>query len=253
MKTILKETTCLSKKELQAYLDESIHDDDRYRIESHLIDCPLCNAAVEGFAQQYNFGEDKYLEKLETAITTKKEIQENHSNIKNKFSLMNRIAAAVLLLLIASASLLYWNSQKTERLFLSYYEGLEIDNTVRGVADNATEQNELNLGVSAFNNQFFEKSIGHFNSYLKENPEHIAANYFKAMALLELGKYKEAIDYFSICRINDESYFEEATWHIALAYLQLKDVERAKQFLNDLIKDEKSFYYKKAKELLGEL
>lgn len=253
MKTILKETACLSKKELQAYLNESIHDDDRYRIESHLIDCPLCNAAVEGFAQQYNFGEDEYLEKLETAIITKKEIVQNHSIIKTNFSLMNRIAAAVLLLLIAGASLLYWNSQKTERLFLSYYEGFELDNTTRGIANNAAEQNELNLGASAFSNQSFEKSIGHFNTYLKENPEHIATNYFKAMALLELGEYKEAIDYFSICSINDESYFEESTWHIALAYLQLKDVEQAKQFLKDLTKDEKSFYYKKAKELLGEL
>ncbi|HEB62641.1 MAG TPA: hypothetical protein ENI82_05765, partial [Bacteroidetes bacterium] len=179
MKTILRETACLTKKEIQAYLNDALHDDDRYRVESHLIDCPLCNAAVEGFAQQYNFGEDKYLEKLETAISSQKEIEEKNAMTNSKFSLMNRVAAAVLLLLIGVASLLYWKNQKPERLFLSYFESLDIDNTLRGTRDNASMKTELDLGIKDLNNHSFEKSIGHLNAFLKENPEHIAANYFK--------------------------------------------------------------------------
>lgn len=45
---ILENTACLSKSQLQAYLDKSLQPEELYAVEMHLIECPICNDAIEG-------------------------------------------------------------------------------------------------------------------------------------------------------------------------------------------------------------
>jgi len=45
---ILENTVCLSKSQLQGYLDKSLQPEELYAVEMHLIECPICNDAVDG-------------------------------------------------------------------------------------------------------------------------------------------------------------------------------------------------------------
>ncbi len=45
---ILENTTCLSKSQLLGYLSNTLQPEELYAVEMHLIECPICNDAIEG-------------------------------------------------------------------------------------------------------------------------------------------------------------------------------------------------------------
>lgn len=53
---ILNDTACLSKNQLQGYVNGTLQPEEIYAVEMHLIECPICNDALEGFATEKNIG-----------------------------------------------------------------------------------------------------------------------------------------------------------------------------------------------------
>lgn len=51
---ILNNTACLSKSQLQGYVQNTLQPEELYAVEMHLIECPICNDALEGFAIEKN-------------------------------------------------------------------------------------------------------------------------------------------------------------------------------------------------------
>jgi tetratricopeptide (TPR) repeat protein len=51
---ILENTTCLSKTQLEGYINNDLQPEELYAVEMHLIECPICNDAVEGFIREGN-------------------------------------------------------------------------------------------------------------------------------------------------------------------------------------------------------
>src|SRR3990172_8048480 len=47
---LFSESTCLSLEALTKYLNGRISSEERLKIERHLVDCPLCSDAIEGFS-----------------------------------------------------------------------------------------------------------------------------------------------------------------------------------------------------------
>ena len=45
---------CLKQKVVLQYLRETLNEKEIYRVESHLIDCAVCNRAVEQYACTQN-------------------------------------------------------------------------------------------------------------------------------------------------------------------------------------------------------
>ena len=107
---VFQSTECLSQEEIRLYLKGELNEAARYRIENHLLDCPLCSDAVEGFASEYNFDENRELDELKTAINRK--IAEPPNLSKSTIFTLNRIAAAIIFLIISSATIFYWNTLK---------------------------------------------------------------------------------------------------------------------------------------------
>ena len=70
MEKLFSSSKCLGQDEIQKYLKEQLTNQERFRVENHLLDCPLCTDAVEGFANGYNFDEDIELREIETALAT---------------------------------------------------------------------------------------------------------------------------------------------------------------------------------------
>src|SRR5215204_6074937 len=49
-KEIFSETGCINREILLRYKDAKLRDPEKHEVEKHLVDCPLCTEAIEGFA-----------------------------------------------------------------------------------------------------------------------------------------------------------------------------------------------------------
>jgi hypothetical protein len=50
MQLLFQEHKCLSEKDIQNYINGQLSTDERHRLENHLLDCPLCDDAVDGYS-----------------------------------------------------------------------------------------------------------------------------------------------------------------------------------------------------------
>ena len=248
---VFQSTECLSKEEIRLYLKGELNEAARYRAENHLLDCPLCSDAVEGFAGEYNFDEDQELEDLKIVIK-KKIVEPTLSSNTNIFTL-NRIAAAVIFLVVSSAVLFYWNTQKVENTILAEIQSS--NNTmgsVRGISD--FEFGELYMeGIELFRNEKYQESLFFFENLLETQPENPTAHYFTGISALNLGELEQAIENLTYARLNDENFYEDATWQLILANLGIGNTTEAKALIDDLLKIEGGFYSSNAEKLKEKL
>jgi len=247
---INKTYSCLSQEQLQAYLQEQVNPEEKHQIEHHLIDCPLCSSAMEGFNHQALDLEDQaILQLLKSNLTTDKETTTMSNARNNNISFgINQIAATLLLMVIPLSLFMYWNHTTNERAFSRNYEALTYDKATRG--SNAVQAHPFfKNAMESYQNKHYEASLSQFEELFeleKENPE---AMLYAGIAALEAGYLAKAENYLTTVRINEERNFDEATWYLALNALKREDVAETHYFLEELLQDTSGFYYKKAKEL----
>lgn len=249
MKDLFTTTQCLSSQQIQDYLAEKLDEDNRFAVENHLLDCELCSAAVEGFAASYDFEKDQNLEQLAERFPYSEAARAAQTQaLRNSYRWLNRIAAAAAILLLPLAAWLYWNSQADDRLYLHYFESYQSDYlSVRGKADNAPPL--LKQAMANYQQKEYLRSLPLFESYLEEIPENTIAIFHAGLASLEAGQTTKAIQYLEIVRINDNDYYEDASWYLALAYLKLDRKAEAQGILDDLSKIPNGYYNQQVKDL----
>ena len=72
MRTFFKPNSHLTSEEIQKYLSNKLKAETLNEVENHLLGCPLCSGAVEGFKSSSDLGEDiKALKKLNKEIKLK--------------------------------------------------------------------------------------------------------------------------------------------------------------------------------------
>lgn len=250
MKNLFTTTPCLSVDQIQNYLAKKLDSKNRQEVENHLLDCELCAAAVEGFAESYDFETDKELEQLASQFSTTEATREAPvKTLPNHYRWINRIAAAAVILILPLAGWMYWNAQAKERLFSQYFQSYESDYlSLRGEGAE-TPNPMLQKAMEIYQQKEYLESIPLFDSYLEQVPENTIAAFHAGMASLEAGQTSKAIQYFEIVRLNDPSYYEDASWYLALAYLDMDRVEEANGVLEDLATREDGFYFTKVKAL----
>ncbi len=251
MKKIFENSSCLTSDELKAYLQETMDEEQRYRAENHLLDCPLCTAAVEGFANQYDFDKDKQLEELQERFSP----PAAKARPPRRFSLFNRIAAALLLLVVSLAALLYWQSQSSERLYQAYFQqpDSELLASVRSANAGSPLHPDFDKAMQLFNDQRYKESTAYFRDYLNSQPENAAVNFYAGVALLESGEAAAAAEQLETARINSEQFYEEASWYLALAHIRMEEPREARTVLKELLKYKDGFYKEKATALLEKI
>ncbi len=254
MNKILTNTTCLKPEQIQAYLKENLDEDQRFDVENHLIDCPLCTDAVEGFANNYNIDDLPkldFLEPTETvkptpAIVKKLPVRKNWAM---------RIAASLLLISIPIGGYLYWQSNATERILAANF--IEEDNLISGTLRSGDEplitNTTLQNGLDAYQKKLYLVSLNVFTQVLNTDPENVLANYYRGMAAKNLKNWPIAEKQLKITRINIPEYYDEATWQLIAVYLAQDKISDAKNLLYEVIKNNKSRYQKQALEVLKKL
>ena len=254
MNKILNNTTCLKSEQIRAYLREELNEDQRFEVENHLLDCPLCTDAVEGFANNHNIDDLPKLDFLE-----EKEIATPSSTIVKKLparkNWVMRIAASLLLLSIPIGSYLYWQTNATERIIAANFE--EEDNPLIGAlrsGDNTLVSNtNLQNGLAAYQRKEYDTSFKILMDVLKTDNENLLATYYSGLAAAKLENWQIAEKQLKITRINSTNYFDEATWQLIATYLSQDKLSKAKELLSEVVENDKSRYQKKALEVLKKL
>lgn len=249
MKPLFQPHECLTENEIRSYLANQATTEERFRIENHLLDCPFCTDALEGF---------ELLERSES-IPTK-----NKSNAK-VVSLRPRtiisVAAAVSILF---AAVLWLNGALTsssgEELYASNYSVYPSDLSAvqyRGEQEqNETEEEthpDLLAAAVAYNDQSFNKVISHLQDFLRTEGPNEVVEFHLAMAMLESDKVPESIPLLETVRNRKSVYYEEASWYLALALLKQRERTKANLVLKDLVDLGTGRYYEKAKNLHSKL
>lgn len=250
-KLVFQPMKCLSQDEIRLYLVGELDESARYRVENHLLDCPLCSEAVEGFANEYNFEQDEQLDDLRKAITEKSFSTSLDS--KNTYWTINRMAAAILFIIVSSATVVYWTKQNSEKNYLSEVQSSkDLIENVRSAAD-FPAGDQYQEGFELYRNENYQESLFFFENMLESQPENSIAHYFSGLSALNLGELDKAIENLSYARFNDEKYYEDATWNLALANIGIGNIDEAKALINDLTKIEGGYYSDKAAKLLEKI
>ncbi len=251
MKKIFYESDCLSKEQISDYITDKLNGEALRTVEHHLIDCPFCNDAVEGYSIVNEAPQVYTLESQLKPVTSK--VTKRH---KLPIYNLNKIAAAILLLVLPAALFFYLNrNAKNQDLFSVYHATYDSSFTTRAASDKntATSNKELEKAFQYYEAGDFENSIVHFDNYIKEQQQDEEAILYLGLAYLEEAKTSKAIQYLNSLRLNSQSYYEEATWYLALAYTKEQDHQKAKEILEELLKIENGYYHKETNELYQQL
>jgi len=259
MEKFFSATKCLGQEDVQKYLKAQLNEQERFTVENHLLECPLCSDAVEGFANHYNFDENVELEQIQELInnTAAPASTTPVRTLPKRFS-FNRIAAAALILLLPLAGLMYWQSGHAPQLAKAFspIQDNSVLADLRASEENNFQNPYLQKGMAAYDLKQYQQSLEYYQSALAEEPENTLAIFFSGVVCLELGKTKEAIPLLTSSRLNDERLYEQSTWYLVMAHLALNEKEEAQLLLNDLLKNKNGIYYLKAvekkKEMNGE-
>ena len=253
MNPIFTTSNCLSRQQITDYLTEQADRATIRQIENHLLDCPLCANAVEGFAQQAN---------VATAIRQTQDLDyANRTATVRWLSPLKNVASIAALIAISLGG--WWvfqqNQSTLEQLFAQHFTTYENDVTLSLRSNNdrpteyAIETNPLHLALMAYDEQNFAQSITLLQARLAERPQDGTAAFYLGLSYLETNELEKAADYLVQAKDRSARYREAATWYLALAQLKMENVDTAKSLLQELLQAKDEFYAKRATALITDL
>lgn len=259
MKEIFEQRDCLSQDEIKRYVQGQMEEKEQRDVEKHLADCQFCSDAVEGYASVENFEQvDEVLEEFSLSSQEQNQIAQETKvvNIQearaSRSSFFLKAAAAILLISIPAALLLYSNANQGPQLFADMIDVVPSNYDYAQRTDDSTKmrQEPFFMALQAYDSKEYSKSLVLFRQHLKEAPEDKAAVFFSGIAYLKNGQTQKAIAALEQVYLDTESGFHlDATWYLALAKLKQNDKQRAKSLLQVLTQTD-SYYNAKAAELL---
>lgn len=240
---IFNSTNCLSNEQLLAYAEDTLSSVDKHTIEKHLLDCPLCSEAVEGFLERNNVQETKtIIEALSTDL--------NKKLLNKKFSSWKRYIYSIAATLILFAGLLFVNqfgTSESQKIFDAYFE--PYPNTVP-ILRGDTDLNDIQIAMIEYEKNNYIDAIKHYKKILSQNINQVEANFYSGVSYLCLENPIKAIPFLTYTQKIDSTIFINAThWYLGLAYLLKEDIVPAKAQLKYLTQTENK-YAEKSSEIM---
>lgn len=246
MEAMFRETACLSLGEIEAYHKGSLSGASLRRVEQHLIDCPLCDGALEGFNSSVNPIQDQ--------IQLRKIGKATRVSSRRLPVFFNKAVAALLIFIIATAFLTYWQQTKGERIFAEFYttpiyEGSKQRGSAEATIDTPTRQK----AITAFGQKNYAQAVDLFETHLSNKTNDFEAIFYAGISQLEERNTEKAIAYLQKTRLNDGDQYEGATWYLALAYVRQKEYEKASLLAQEIKMNSEPIYRMKAIALLEKM
>lgn len=259
-KHVLTMTKCLTAEQIQTYLKDELNDDQRFEVENHMLDCPLCADAVEGFANSHNVDEElpslDFLNAEEVIeITPEEPAKIRQLPLHKRWGF--RVAASLLLLAIPISGFLYWqNMNFTQNLVAANFTDKDSPVDFLRSADVITiseEQQTLKSGIVQYQKGSHQEAYNTFLTILLSHPTQASASFYAGLAATKLQNWTAAEKHLNQVRINEPAYYDYATWHLVSVHLQQNKMEAAEVLLTELANNPKSDYQKRAIDILKEI
>ncbi|NNE28621.1 MAG: hypothetical protein HKN16_03240 [Saprospiraceae bacterium] len=245
---------CLSPQEVQDYLGNQLSESDRFAIEDHLLDCPLCEAALEGLSQadpQTSAQDFESIQKeLNIRIADKKSEKEARVLSLNRYR--NWIAAAAIIVFLVSAGILYQSKGplNNQELYAQHHSNYE--SPFVGTRSGSASEGFLEKGLASFHQEDYSQALAHFEEAISEEETDWVAQLHAGVSALELGSSQKAKDHLMKARLNAPLLYGPATWYLALTQLAEGEISACRETLLQISEAERS-YHENAKELLAQL
>lgn len=173
--------------------------------------------------------------------------------IPNRFNTKTSryIGVAASVAAVISVGVMTLNKEKTsaEELYKNVYHPYEATGLYRS---DAVASPEI-IGIDLYNEKNYSGALDRFKIILNENSEHPICNFYSGLCYQQLGDYKKAItSYQNVIDERDNLFIEQAEWYKALAQLQINDLKNAYQSFSLIVKNN-GYYSKNAKEIIGKL
>lgn len=252
MNNFFDDRPCLTQSEIKNYLSDALTDEQRFSVENHLIDCPLCSDAVDGFREHSDMLEE-LTEQLPAQVIAGGTTEPVERNIKAHSVNWFRMAAVFAGLIIFTALIYqYFANSAGKRIFAGAYNLLPPpESQLRSVGDSS--QTELpDEAMIDYGQHKFQEAAAAFEERLKAYPKDSQTYLYAGICYLELGNLNKASDYLMKARINSEQFYPEASWYLALTHIRMGANNEALKLLEELSSTEND-YTQKAKELQAEL
>lgn len=241
MKTLFKTTDCLSLKKLQAYHHGELHASGVRQVEEHLIDCQLCNGALEGLIASSN-----------SSIDTKNIRSLRFAAANTRFNPI-RMAAILAIGLVITAAFLFWPKPEGSTLYTEFYQRPSITRIqLRGAAQTQAQE-ALQVALTAFQQQDFKSAISQLEQHLERFPDDSQGYFWAGITQLEIGNSNQAIKHLEIAKSQETEENEKASWYLALAYLQKGENSKALEIIKNLESAGRTTYQEQAKGLKQKL
>lgn len=251
MKSIFTTSNCLSRQQISDYLTNQADQAMISQIENHLLDCPLCASAVDGFAQQAD---------ASAAIQRTKQLDYTNRTPTVRWLRPLKAVASVAALAAISFGAGWWifGRQTPDQLFAQHFATYENDVTLTlrssdQPTEYAAEINPLRTALNAYDQRDYKQSIQLFTQRLAERPQDETATYYLGLSYLEVNELEQAASYLETARINSDRYYDAATWYLALTHLRLENTNSTKILLRELMQSKDPLYANRAADLLAKL
>ena len=263
---------------IEKHLDNALNDAEKSLFNQRLEDMDFKQEVVlyqQAVQSVYRLGDDKIKamlqkehQKLEKKTEKAVEEAPQYKPLKIVFS-RQKMALAASFLLLVSVGLWFLvgeNSPKrmsNEQVFEDTFKPHDNLNyrskrSARRVGDAEKIDDKLSNLQKAFvcyDGENYNRALQFFDlpEVVQQFPTD-SLNLYKAMCFLKLDKPDQALISLKIVENNPNSALREASeWYLALTYLKINDVQKAKELLIVIQHREENGYAKKASKLLGEL
>ncbi len=142
------------------------------------------------------------------------------------------VAALFLILITVGSVFLFKNNETNPQIaFSKYYQPMVADCS-RGSLDET-----YGLAIQAFNNKNYNLAFVQFEKITTLDIENYSAKLYLGVCGIELEKYSIAETQFKlIIESHDPFYIQDAEWYLALLYLKIEEVEKAKSIFAAIYK-----------------
>ncbi|GAB4247728.1 MAG: hypothetical protein Kow0027_09630 [Saprospiraceae bacterium] len=241
--------SCLTEAEIEGYVKGELSGEMRFRVENHLLDCPLCADAVEGFQLAGGTTNLPEFSELQKKWSGSGKGQEARPRV---IRMVMRVAAIAVIVLAA-----YWGffrQQSSAQLFETYYSAYQLDIPVnmRSVETPGALTPSLVEALQEYDSGHYETSLTRFQTALSEDPGNEIAIFYQSLAKIEVGDVEGSVEGLQRVAGGTGIYKDKASWYLSLTYLKLDEKEKAKELLQK-VADGRGFKSAEASKLLKQL
>jgi hypothetical protein len=260
-------TECLTQETMMKYVDGKLSKEALRQVEMHLIDCPFCDAAVEGIQATGTQAFEKMLHNVSTRIEahqeeqeaiTEEEEEEEKDNViefkpqvvppaaaKTPFNYFRVFGIAASIALLAVVAIMFMGGDTASSIADRHWAEMNQGTRKGGESgDRSTFDQARDLQTS-------KDFLGAAALYDKVGS--IDATFQAGNCYYNAGKYDLAAARFETVVANGNEWVEEAQFNVALCLLKLDRVAESTKLLETIVADEDHNFHKQAKETLEDV